>query len=190
MLPWLKTEQDEGERQDRQAAQRFVAIGNDFLQKPAAAGIPELARMPHALDPGAGLRVRSRFTFRDFIEVAQPASPLRWLGDVALGAIGARHVIAGEARNFLDELLEVNSARVQNDILNRVQESHGQLETEIRKLLHEVGRVAEQALTDAKAQRQKGALAVEGYLQFLDAFERMAVECLGASDASVLPART
>ena len=37
--------------------------------------------MPHALDPESGFRVRSKFTFMEFIEVAQPASPLRagWL---------------------------------------------------------------------------------------------------------------
>src|ERR1700686_2314242 len=98
----------------------------------ADAGIPELARMPHALDPETGFRVRSRFTFMDFIEVAQPASPPRWLADAFLGFIGARSVIENEAREFLDKRLEVNSTRVQSDILNRVQESRGNREVEIR----------------------------------------------------------
>ena len=77
LLPCLKPEQEEAERQYRRVSCRFVEMGNDFLKKLADAGIPELARMPHALDPETGFRVRSRFTFMDFIEVALPASPLR-----------------------------------------------------------------------------------------------------------------
>ncbi len=37
-----------------------------------------------------------------------------------------------------------SGTRVQSDVLNRVQESRGKVETEIRKLLHEVSRIAEQ----------------------------------------------
>lgn len=103
-------------------------MGNAFLKKLAAGGIPELAMMPHALDPETGFRVRSRFTFEDFIQVAQPVSPLRWLADVFLSSIGALRFIKNDGREFLVKLLEVNSTRVQNDILNRMQESHGCLE--------------------------------------------------------------
>lgn len=69
-------------------------MGNDFLKRLAAVGIPELARLPHALDPEIGFRAGSKFTFRDFIEIAQPASPLRWFADLVLGLAGARDVIA------------------------------------------------------------------------------------------------
>jgi len=151
-------------------------MGNDFLSRLAEAGIPELARLPHALDPEIGFRVRSRFTFKDFIEVAQPASPLRWLADLALGLIGARAVIEKRGQAFLENLVAVNSTRVQADILARVQESRGQLEMEIRKLLHEVSRIAEQALNNAKATQEKGAPAVHAALERLNGFEREVVE--------------
>jgi hypothetical protein len=147
VLPWLKPEQEEAERQYLRVSRRFVEMGDDFLRKLADAGIPEFARMPHTLDPETGFCGRSKFTFLDFIEVAQPASPLRWLVDVFLALIGARGIIENDGREFLVKLLEVNSTRVQSDILNRVQESRGYLEVEIRKLLHEISRVAEQALT-------------------------------------------
>jgi hypothetical protein len=127
VLPWLKPEQEEAEREYRRVSRRFVEMGDDFLKRLADAGIPELARTPHALDPETGFRVRSRFTFMEFVEVAQPASPLRWLADVFLGFVGARGVIENNAREFLAKLLEVNSTRVQSDILNRVQESRGYL---------------------------------------------------------------
>jgi predicted GTPase len=93
ITPWLRPEQEEGERQYRAVALRFVEMGNSFLKKLADAGLNELARMPHALDSEKGFRVRSRFTFEDFIGTAQPPSPLRWLADIFLPLVGARKVI-------------------------------------------------------------------------------------------------
>jgi GTP-binding protein EngB required for normal cell division len=77
IMPWLRPEQEEGERHYRAVATRFVEMGNNFLKKLAEAGLGELTRLPHALDPEKGLRVRSRFIFEDFIGTAQPPSPLR-----------------------------------------------------------------------------------------------------------------
>jgi hypothetical protein len=172
VMPWLKPEQEEGERQYRAVATRFVEVGNNFLKKLAGAGLSELTRMPHALDPERGLRVRSRFVFEDFIGTAQPPSPLRWLADVFLPIVGARKVITNEAREFLRHLLEINSARVQNDVLNRIQESRDRLEVEIRKLLHEVSRIAEQSLDRARKVKEEGAPAVQSAIERLDRLER------------------
>lgn len=172
VVPWLAPEQEEAEKEYRGVALRFVEMGNEFLRKLASAGIPELARMPHALDPETGFRFRSQFTFMEFIEVAQPASPLRWLADAALGLLGGRRLIQNDAREFLVRLLETNSIRVQSDILNRVQESRGRLEVEIRKLLHEVSRIAEQALVRARKVKEEGGPAVQAALDRLDGLER------------------
>jgi hypothetical protein len=143
-------------------------MANEFLTKLAAAGIPELARMPHALDPETGFRTRSEFLFKDLVEVAQPASPIRWLADFFLGLIGARGVIKKQGHEFLARLLEVNCTRVQSDILNRVQESRNRLEVEIRKLLHEISRIAVGALTHAREARAAGAAAVAAAFARLD----------------------
>jgi len=172
VIPWLKPEQEEGERQYRAVALRFVEMGNNFLEKLAGAGLSELTRMPHALDPEKGLRVRSRFIFEDFIGIAQPVSPLRWLADVFLPLAGGRKIIANEAREFLRHLLETNSARVQNDVLNRIQESRDRLEVEIRKLLHEISRIAEQALDRARKVKEEGAPAVQLAVEQLNRIER------------------
>ena len=128
--------------------------------------------MPNALDSEKGFRVPSRFTFEQLLRVSLPASPLRYLADVFLGVVQAFGVIEGEAREFLDHLVDMNSTRVQSDVVNRVQESRGQLEVEIRKLLHEVSRIAEQALDRARAAQYEGAAAVEAALARLDAIER------------------
>ena len=172
VMPWLKPEQEEGERQYRAVALRFVEMGNSFLKKLADAGLSELTRMPHALDPEKGFRVRSRFTFEDFIGTAQPPSPLRWLADVFLPLVGARKMITNEAREFLRHLLETNSARVQNDVLNRIQESRDRLEVEIRKLLHEISRIAEQALDRARRVKEEGTPAVQSAIERLSRFEQ------------------
>jgi hypothetical protein len=172
VVPWLKPEQEEAEKEYRRVALRFVEMANEFLKKLANAGIPELARMPHALDPERGFRVRSEFTFYEYRDVAQPASPLRWLADLVLGLVGARWIIRNEAQRFLTRLLETNSTRVQSDVLNRVQESRGKLEAEIRKLLHEVSRIAEQALVRARKVREDGEPAVQAELNRLDGLEQ------------------
>jgi GTP-binding protein EngB required for normal cell division len=172
VMPWLKPEQEEGEHQYRAVATRFVEMGNSFLKKLADAGLEELTRMPHALDPEKGFRVRSSFYFEDFIGTAQPPSPLRWLADVFLPLVGARKVITNEGREFLRHLLETNSARVQNDVLNRIQDSRGRLEAEIRKLLHEISRIAEQALNRARKIKDEGTPAVQVAVERLDRIEQ------------------
>ena len=172
VVPWLKPEQEEGERQYRAVALRFVGLGNSFLKKLADAGLNELTRMPHALNPEKGFRVRSMFTFEDFIGTAQPPSPLRWLADIYLPFVGGRKLITNDAREFLRHLLEVNSARVQNDVLNRIQDSRGRLEAEIRKLLHEVSRIAVQALDRARKVKEEGTPAVQSAIERLNRLER------------------
>ena len=171
VLPWLQAEQLEAEKEYRQVARRFAQAGNEFLKKLADAGIHEIARLPHALDPEAGFLVRSRFTFHDLVEIAQPASPLRWAADLVLGVFRAQRMIDADARRFLAHLLETNCTRVQSDILNRVQESRSRLEVEIRKLLHEIRRIAEQALTHARAAQAEGAPAVQAARARLDRLE-------------------
>ena len=172
VMPWLKPEQEEGERQYRAVAFRFVEMGNNFLKKLADAGLSELTRMPHALDPEKGLRVRTSFIFEDFIGTAQPPSPLRWLADAFLPLVGGRKLITNDAREFLRHLLEVNSSRVQNDVLNRIQDSRGRLEAEIRKLLHEISRIAEQALDRARKVKEEGSPAVQLEVERLNRIEQ------------------
>jgi hypothetical protein len=68
--------------------------------------------------------------------------------------------------------LEVNSSRVQNDVLNRIQDSRGRLEAEIRKLLHEISRIAEQALDRARKVKDEGTSAVQLAVERLDRIEQ------------------
>ena len=58
-------------------------------------------------------------------EPHNPHRQLRWLVDIFLTFVGGRKMITNEAREFLKHLLEVNTARVQNNVLDRIQESRG-----------------------------------------------------------------
>ena len=173
LRPWLEAEQVTAEQQYRKVAARFVNIGNDFLKKLAQSGVPEFTRMPNSLDSDRGFRVPSRFTFERSLHVAMPASPLRYIADVFLGFVRASGVIEKEACAFLSHLMEMNSTRVQSDVINRVQESRGLLQLEIRKLLHEVTRIAEHALDRARAAKAEGTSAVEAAVARLDRTERV-----------------
>lgn len=165
VLPWLAKEQARSETEYRSVAVRFVNIGNDFLKRLAESKVPELSRMPNALSSEKGFRVASRFRFEELINIAQPASPVRYLVDVFLGLIQAFSVIEKQALEFFDYLLEMNSTRVQSDLLDRVEQSQSQLEAEIRKLLNEVTRIATSALEHAREARSCGTSVVEAKLQ-------------------------
>lgn len=172
VLPWLTREQAYAEEKYRKVAARFVDIGNEFLTKLSESKIPELSRMPNALNSEKGFRVVSRFRFEELINVAQPASPLRYLADVILGFVGAASIIRKDADEFLEYLLEMNSSRVQSDLMDRVDESQGLLEAEIRKLLQQITRVATLALEHAREAKRRGAAVVEEQLRRIASAER------------------
>ncbi len=165
VLPWLGTEEADAEEEYRNVAGRFVNIGNEFLAKLSESRIPELSRMPNALHSEAGFRVASRFRFEQLINVAQPASPLRYMADIVLGFIGAFSVIQKDAMAFFEYLLEMNSTRVQSDLMDRIEKSQDQLEAEIRKLLHQITRVATAALEHSRLAKNCGASTVEENLR-------------------------
>ena len=171
LRPWLETEQVIAAQEYKTVAARFVKIGNDFLKKLAESGVPEFTQMPKALDSDRGFLVPSHFSFERSLHVAMPASPLRYIADLFLGIVHAYVVIANEAKAFLAHLMDMNSTRVQSDVINRVQESRGLLQVEIRKLLHEVTRIAEHALQRARTAKSEGASAVQSALGQLDRIE-------------------
>jgi chaperonin cofactor prefoldin len=61
---------------------------------------------------------------------------------------------------------------MQSDVLNRIQESRDRLEVEIRKLLHEISRIAEQALDRARKIQEEGTPAVQSAIERLNRLEQ------------------
>lgn len=181
VTPWLQAEEAYAEQVYRKVAKRFVDLANDFLRRLAEAGVLQLAQMPHALDGERGFGTRSRFRFYDLITVAQPASVFRFLADSMLGAVGAFARLEHQTELFLERLLEVNSARIQNDVNDRVLESRHRLEADIRVLLLDVSHVAEQALEHARTAQASGTAAVQSAVARLAGLEQELAVALSAS---------
>lgn len=75
-------------------------------------------------------------------------------------------------------MVESNSSRVANDLVERVAESRASLEGDLRRSLEQVSVVAERALALAKALRAQGQGAVAGELERLEAVGREVEEVL------------
>jgi hypothetical protein len=141
--------------------------------------------LPKELNAEQDFRTRSEFQFYEYIVLAIPASPVRYVADLMLGAIRAHSVIDAAAHDFLDLLLETNSERVRNDLEERVTRSRRSLEAEIRAVLRELSAVAERALARARTAHAAGAPSVESSLKRLSGIEAE-LACLSGAEASHL----
>jgi hypothetical protein len=184
-MPWLETEKTKGEEAYRKIANRFTDLTTDFLSKTRRIRTSELEYLPKELNAEQDFRTRSEFQFYEYIVLAVPASPVRYVADLMLGAVRAHSVIDAAAHAFLDLLLETNSERVRNDLEKRVTESRRCLEAEIRAMLRELSAVAERALARARTAHAAGAPSVESSLKRLSGIEAELVRLSGA-DASHL----
>jgi len=150
---WLKPEQEEASANI--APWPFdLWRWKQLSEKAGGCGLNELTRMPHALDPEKGFRVRSRFTF-------ETSSELRGLHHRALAR---RHLLAvcGRTQGNRERCARISAAPFRSEQLarakrcsHRIQESRDRLEVEIRKLLHEISRIAEQALDRARKLKEE-----------------------------------
>lgn len=181
VLPWLEQQEKLAEEAYKSATTRFVELGNNFLWQLAASGSSEMANLPGQIDEVRGFETKSGFVFHEFISVARPASPFRYLGDLILGIVNYRRPIAAAAHEFLDKLMQTNSSRVQSDVDERVLQGRRILEARIRKVLKDVSGVAERALTTAKSVLAEGSSAVESELKKLEGLRQQ----LGAPAESV-----
>jgi len=179
-MPWLETEKRRGEEAYVKIAKRFAELTTDFLSKTRGIGTSELEYLPQELAAGQSFRTRSEFKFYEYIDVANPASPVRYVADLVLGAVWAHSLIDAAAHDFLDLLLETNSERVRNDLEDRVTKSRRCLETEIRAVLRELSAVAERALAHARAVHAAGAPSVESSLKRLAGIEAELARLSGA----------
>jgi len=180
-IPWLESEEQNAEKAYCQITKRFTELANDFLARARNLGSADMAHLPKELESEQDFRVRSEFRFYEYLELVSPASPVRYVADLILGILWAHRVIAAEAHEFLDRLLETNSERVRNDLENRVTESRRRLEGEIRSMLRELSAVAERALARARTAHAAGTAAVTSSLQRLANIE---AELTGLSSTS------
>ncbi|HVO52550.1 MAG TPA: dynamin family protein [Thermoanaerobaculia bacterium] len=163
---WLATEQPAAESLYRAAAERFLTLGNEFLRRFLASGEIGPESLPAGLGHEAGFRARSGLFYTDLLTVAQQ-SAWSWLADRVRSAGALRRAVERDTAAYLEHLLQVNSARVQNDLIERVRESRRRLEAEIRARLSEAVRSAASALERANARRAEGEASVAAELSRL-----------------------
>jgi GTP-binding protein EngB required for normal cell division len=187
LTPWLRGEAEFAEMEFRKTAKRFVHLANEFLHRLGETDLPGLEDLPEDLGSDHRLNVRSQFYFHVIERVAAPASPLIFISDLLLGGLGWRGGIVRNAQEFLDQLLEVNSSRVQSDVDERVRDSRRKLEAEVRKVLHEASAIADRALTRARIARSDGTPGVEAALARLDAFNLEVHRCIPLDSARPWP---
>ncbi len=171
LAPWLENEGKFAEEGFRETAERFAGFGNEFLRRLRQSGFTDMVLLPQELSLQQGLWAESQFRFHTIERVAAPASPFLYVADLARGVVGLRGWMAGDAEAFLDLLLEVNSARVQNDVDERVRESRRKLEEEVRSLVDEAVSIAERALARAQVTHAAGAESVAAACARLDVAE-------------------
>lgn len=171
LAPWLQGEAAFAEQEFRKTANRFVELANKFLHRLGETEAPGLEELPEDVGSDQGLSARSQFHFHVIERVAAPASPLLLVSDLLLASVGWRGGIDNDAHEFLEQLLEVNSSRVQNDVDERVRESRKRLEAEIKGVLREASAIADRALARARAAQAAGVPGVQSAFAHLDFVE-------------------
>ncbi len=168
---WLAIEQPAAEALYRGAAERFLALGNEFLRRFVEHAELGPETFPAELGPEAGFRAKSRLFYTELLAVAQP-SLLSWVLDRFRSPGVLRRAVSRDAAAYLERLLSSNSARIQNDLVERVRESRRRLEAEIRSRLAEAVRSAVSALERAKVRHAEGEASVAAELERLDGLRR------------------
>jgi hypothetical protein len=136
--------------------QRFVELVNGVLGELARSGGPALSGLPREIDAELGFRARKRFQFHELLTLAEPSAGARLL-DRLRSRRGRVEAARDDASGYLDRLLSTNSARVVNDLTERVLESRRRLESEMAAALRDVLMTAERSLDQARRRDAEGA---------------------------------
>jgi GTP-binding protein EngB required for normal cell division len=150
----------------RRATARFADLANGFMAR-VAVSAGESFDDGAALIEERGFRAASGFHFAELLRLAGPG-PVAWVLDWVLPR---RLEIAGvrsSAAEYVRRLIATNSARVANDLNERVLESRRGLESEIRSRLRALVESAGRALERACQHKTAGEQAVRGRLDHLD----------------------
>ena len=164
---WLRETEPQAEAFYRQAAQRFVALANDFLQSLAASNDSSFDDLPRSLDPEAGFRAAPHFYFTDLMNLTA-VGPVDWVLDRVRGRSAAVEAVSKGAVRYAERLLTSNSSRVIFDLRERLTGSRTAFESELRLLLTEITASATRALDRARELRKSGDQAVRLQIRRLE----------------------
>jgi len=167
---WIEQVEPRAEELYVGATDRFVALSRDFLHRVEAG--------EEDVEIGQHFRKRRGFYFTSLMGLTG-RPPGAALVDLARSARKRRERAGRDAAAYLRRLLETNSARVANDINDRVLESRRLLEREIRNVLDRAAASAERALDRARDSHRDGSAAVANTVAGLDAARERVTACGG-----------
>ncbi len=169
----------------RRVMARFVEYANEFLERLARSGEPGSGNLPRSLGPESGFRVRSHLHYTEMLHLT--LAPFRSLADRFRPREAVVRGVLRQVGAYLDDLVEANSSRIANDLVERVTESRALLERDIRSSLGQVSGVAERALERARAKRAEGRQAVEAELHELKSLRQEVQSLLSPNRKGEIP---
>jgi hypothetical protein len=184
VLLWRESIDPVGEVLYQQAMERFRALSNELLTQLGASAHPD-APLSSGIDADTGFTTESEFFFTELMSTADPPIPL-WLLDRVWPRALALRSITRRARAYLDHLMATNTARVANDLEERVRLSALSLEAEIRSRLQEAVETATRALGRARERQAEGAQAAQVEVERLAALSRQVEQIATTLDTPVV----
>lgn len=176
---WLERIEPLAEKLYARSADRFVVLGRDFLRR------LEATEVNTDMEEIGDQRFRKRrgFYFAGLWALTG-RPPGAVVADLFRTTARRRRAARRDAQAFLHRLLESNSARVANDLSDRVLESRRRFEAEIRSILDRATASAERALERARALQERGAADVARELAQLDEARDRLEQIVGTAAAT------
>jgi GTPase Era involved in 16S rRNA processing len=170
VLPWLAKSEKEAKEAYQGAVGRFAELLDNLLARLRESDAWTTIPLPENVGQDSGLKSGRNFIFHEFQNVASPAGfipLLQWVADVLLPRNLTLRYVERDVLSFLRLLLDVNTARVENSLKQRLQDSRLRMESEIRFTLMEVLNAAERGMVYARAKQAEGKEAVQAEVQRL-----------------------
>ncbi len=149
----------------QRSMQRFTELVEDFLLRAAGTGGPVFGHLPGSVQ--LELTTAAHFYFTEMLTLSSPGTSVRLL-DLVTPPGARRRRAEARACGYLERLVETNLSRFVNDLIERLAQSRARLESEIRRVLTDVVRRADDALDAARRARAAGEAAVVAERRCLD----------------------
>ena len=147
------------------AAERFLSLGDEFLRRFLASGEVGPEALPPGLGHEAGFRAKSGLSTRS--SSRSPSRPRLAARRPRCTRAARRRAVARDAAAYLERLLSTNSARVQNDLIDRVRESRQPARGRDPRAPFGGGPLRGERARLARARRAEGDASVAAELQRL-----------------------
>ena len=155
---WARDVEPKAEAMYTDTVARFTTLASEFVGR-LAPGTSAGTLTQEEFVVERGFRHGAQFFFTSMLTYAAPGF-WAWVLDWVRPRGALVRSVVRQTSVYLDRLMTTNSARMANDLTNRVEESQRRVEVEIRTRLSRLVSSAERALERARAQQASGAAAV------------------------------